>query len=119
MSASRRARPASGLLLACLLAALLTPPVLAGCGGKADPFAGLYWEPSSGRRVEVERDGDAYKLFYGRDRRAYAAVREDGRLVITDPLGGKTLVRPGEEEGTLELVTGGETTLLKPLPQSQ
>ena len=34
-------------------------------------------------------------------------------------MGGKTVVLPGSDEGTLELVTGGETTVLKRLSQHQ
>jgi hypothetical protein len=111
--------PGIVLLLACVLGALLAPLGLAACGGATDPFAGLYWEPSSGRRIEVKRDGDAYKLYYGRDQRAHRAVLDGDQLTITDPMGGRTVLRPGEAEGTLELVTGGETSLLKPLPQHQ
>jgi hypothetical protein len=108
-----------GVLLACLLAAVLAPLVLVACGGNADPFAGLYWEPSSGRRIEIKKDGDAYKLYYGRDLRAYAATSQGDTLVISEPMGGRTIVRVGQEEGTLELVTGGKTTVLKRLPQHQ
>lgn len=111
---------ATGTALVCLLLALLSAPaLLAACGGGADPFSGQYWEPSSGRRIEIARDGEAYELYYGRELHAYPARLEGDHLVITDPMGGKTVVRPGRAEGTLELVSGGETTLLKPLPQHQ
>ena len=111
-------RRPSRLLLLLVLAALLLPLVLAACGN-ADPFAGLYWEPTSGRRVEIRQDGDAYKLYYGRDLRAHTAKREGDELVITDPMGGKTVIRITGEEGSLQLVTGGETTLLERLQQHQ
>lgn len=104
------------LLLATGLAgALLT---LAGCGN-ADPFVGLYYEPATARRFEITKDGDAYKLTYGVDRRQFRAVREGDQLVVTDPLGGKTIVRPGDAEGSLVLVVGGKTTVLRPLPGHQ
>jgi hypothetical protein len=109
----------AAMLLGCVLAAVIGTLVLAACGGNADQFAGLYWEPASGRRIEIKADGDAYKLIYGRDLRAYIARRDGDRLVITDPMGGKTVVRAGSAEGTLEMVTGGKTTVLKPLPQHQ
>lgn len=118
LSEHRRRRLAA-LLLAGVLAVLLAPLALAGCGGNTDPFSGLYWEPSTGRRIEIRREGDAYHLYYGRDQRSYEARRDGDRLIITEPMGGETVLRPGEAEGTLELVTGGKTTLLKPLPQHQ
>jgi len=114
----RTGAPSGRLLLAVVLAALLLPLVLAACGN-ADPFVGLYWEPSSGRRVEIRQDGDAYKLYYGRDLRAHAAKREGDELVITDPMGGKTVIRITDEEGSLQLVTGGETTSLERLQEHQ
>lgn len=114
----RRPRIPAFLLLVCLVV-FLAPPALTACGATADPFAGLYWEPSSGRRIEIEREGDAYRLYYGRDQRAHAAVRDGEQLVLTDAMGGKTVVRTGTADGTLEMVSGGETTVLKPLPQHQ
>jgi hypothetical protein len=112
-------RGAAALLLACLFAAVLAPLLLTACGGNTDPFAGLYWEPSSGRRIEIKQEGDGYKLYYGRELRAFPAVRDGDRLVVSEPLGGKTVLQPGTAEGTLELVSGGKTTVLKPLPQHQ
>jgi len=112
-----RRRPGR-LLLCVVLAALLLPLVLTACGN-ADPFVGLYWEPSSGRRIEIRQDGDAYKLYYGRDLRAHTAKREGEELVITDPMGGKTVIRLTGAEGSLQLVTGGETTSLERLDQHQ
>jgi hypothetical protein len=106
------------LRLVVVLVALLLPLVAAACGN-ADPFAGLYWEPSSGRRIEIRQDGEAYKLYYGRDLRAHVAERRGDELVVTDPMGGKTVVRLGEAEGSLELVTGGQTSLLERLQQHQ
>lgn len=116
----RAARGATDLLLALLLVALgATSVALAGCGGDADPFSGLYWEPSSGRRVEIRAKGDGYRLYYGVAKRPFLAVREGDELRIADPMGGSIVVRQGPDEGTLELVTGGKTTVLKPLPQHQ
>ena len=117
-------RPARGarlplVLLVAVLAALALATSLPVACGNADPFAGAYWEPATGRRIEIQQDGDGYKLYYGRDMRPYAAVRDGDELEITDPMGGKSVVRRGAVEGTLELVSGGETTVLKPLPQHQ
>ena len=111
-------RAAAGLLV-LLLVALVAAPALAGCGGNADPFAGLYWEPSSGRRVEIRKDGDAYWLYYGAAKQPYQAKRDGDELRIAEPMGGQTIVRRGETEGTLVLETGGKTTLLKRLQQHQ
>jgi hypothetical protein len=98
------------------LVLLLSLPV--GCGD-TDPFTGLYWEPTSGRRVEIQRDGDGYKVYYGRDMHPYAGVRTGDELTVTDPMGGTSVVRRGSREGTLELISGAEVTLLRPLPQHQ
>lgn len=112
-------RRAAAGLLALLVAALLVAPLLAGCGGNADPFTGLYWEPSSGRRVEIRKDGETYWLYYGAAKQAYQAERDGDELVIAEPMGGQTIVRKGETEGALELETAGKTTLLERLQQHQ
>ncbi len=51
--------------------------------------------------------------------RPFKATREGDELRIAEPMGGQTIVRLGEAEGTLELETAGETTLLKRLQQHQ
>lgn len=117
--ASVSRRPGTAVLLIVLLLALAVAWVLPACGAETDPFAGLYWEPSTGRRVEIRVDGDAYQFVYGAGKRAFPAVREGDELRIAEPMGGAAIVRPGEAEGTLEMVAGGETTVLKPLPQHQ
>lgn len=115
---TRRRRGAA--LLVGLLLALVVAGALPACGdGEADPFAGLYWEPSTGRRVEIRLAGDAYELIYGAGKRPFPAVPQGDQLRIAEPLGGETIVRPGAESGTLEMVSGGKTTILKPLPQHQ
>jgi hypothetical protein len=113
-----RGRRAFASLVILLIVALVAPLVLVACGD-ADPFAGVYWEPTTGRRIEIKRQGDRYELYYGRDLRAFPAARDGDRLVITDPMGGKTVIRSGSSEGTLDLVSGGKTSVLKPLPQHQ
>jgi hypothetical protein len=112
-------RVAAAGLLALLLTGLVAMLVLAGCGGNADPFTGLYWEPSSGRRVEIRKDADAYRLYYGAARESYKATRHGDELRIAEPLGGQTIVRPGKAEGTLVLFSGGKTTKLQALPEHQ
>ena len=114
-----RDRLAPALLLVAALVVLLTPLVLASCGGNADLFSGVYWEPSTGRRIEIKQEDDAYRLYYGRDKQSFRATRDGDQLVITDPMGGQSIVRPGDAEGTLQLVSGGKTTVLKPLPEHQ
>jgi hypothetical protein len=112
-------RRAAAALLALLFVALVVAPLLAGCGGNADPFQGLYWEPASGRRVEIRKDGETYWLYYGADKQAFQAKRDGDELVIAEPMGGKTIVRKGDTEGTLELQTAGKTTQLRRLQQHQ
>jgi hypothetical protein len=112
-----RRPPAAALLVLLLLAAVATP-ALPACGN-ADPFTGLYWEPSTARRVEIRKEGDAYLLYYGAAMRPFKATREGDELRIAEPMGGRTIVRPGEAEGTLELETAGKTTLLERLQQHQ
>jgi len=106
-------------LVVVVLVVLLAAGLVAGCGGDADPFSGLYWEPSTGRRIEIRREGDAYRFYYGAGKRPYQAVRADDELRVVAPMGGEIVIRPAEEDGVLELVTGGTTSLLKPLPQHQ
>jgi hypothetical protein len=107
------------LLVVLAAAALLSPLALAGCGGNADPFTGLYWEPSSSRRVEIRKDGDTYWLYYGAGKQPFRATRYGDELRIVEPMGGEAIVRGGEAEGTLELEAAGKTTLLKRLGQHQ
>jgi hypothetical protein len=111
-------RTSCAVLAAAVLVAVLAPLMLAACGN-TDPFAGAYWEPATGRRIEIRHTAAGYELYYGRDLRPFPAMRDGDELTITDPMGGKTVVRQGAAEGTLELVTGGKTTVLKPLPQHQ
>jgi hypothetical protein len=111
---------AAGAMLATVLLAIIAACALPACGGsESDPFAGLYWEPSTGRRVEIRADGDAYEFIYGAGKRAFPAVREGDELRISEPMGGETIVRPGGSAGTLEMVSGGKTTTLELLPQHQ
>jgi hypothetical protein len=112
-------RRAAAGLLALAFIALVAAPILTGCGGDADPFTGLYWEPSSGRRVEIRKQGDAYWLYYGAAKQAFQAKRDGDELVIAEPMGGQTIVSRGKTEGTLELESAGKTTLLERLRQHQ
>lgn len=119
----RGAASSRSLCRAALLVALLLPLATwasAACGGSdTDSFVGLYWEPSTGRRVEIRLDGDAYELVYGAGQRPFPAVREGDELRIAEPMGGDTVLRPGGSTGTLEMVSGGKTTVLELLPQHQ
>ena len=110
-------RRRGGLLALVLLA--LVASALPACGGNADPFTGLYWEPSSGRRVEIRKEGDDYLLIYGAAKRPFKATREGDELRVAEPLGGQTVVRLGDDVSTLELETGGKTSLLERLQQHQ
>ena len=116
---NRRAHAAAGLLAVFLASAVLSLFALAGCGGNADPFVGLYWEPSTSRRVEIRKDGDEYWLYYGAAKKPYEAFRDGDELRIAEPMGGQTVVRRGDDDATLELETAGKTTVLKRLQQHQ
>jgi hypothetical protein len=98
-----------------LLAAALA---LAACGAGDDPFTGLWWEPTTARRVEITKDGDQYRLLYGAARRPYPATREGDELRVRQPIGGDIVVRVAAE-GRLDLVSGGKTSRLVRVPQHQ
>lgn len=108
--ARRRRAAAAGLALA---AAFLALALLLGRQGD-DPFSGVYWEPASGRRVEIARQGDSYVLYYGVARRPFPAVREGDTLRLRDPLGGTIVVRPAGDGG-LRLEGAGAAGALRPL----
>ena len=90
----RRARRSAAGLLVLLLVLLIAAIALPACGGNADPFAGLYWEPSTGRRVEIRKEEDGYLLYYGAAKRPFKATRDGDELRIADPMGGQTVVPP-------------------------
>jgi hypothetical protein len=111
---SRRA--VAALTLAALLCTLAV--ALAACGAKDDPFTGLWWEPSTGRRIEISEDGGAYRLYYGAGKRPYPATRVGDELHIREPMGGTIVVRTTSGDG-LDLVIDGKSSRLKPVPQHQ
>jgi hypothetical protein len=102
-----------GVILAVgLIALVVTGSSLAG---DDDAFAGVWWSPDTGRRVEIVRDGDGYALLYGAQRRPFAAERRGDELAIAAPLGGDIIVR-AKSKDRLVLVEGGRTTTLVPAP---
>jgi hypothetical protein len=109
------ARPAVPLLLLALL--LVIPACLAACG-EDEPFAGLWWEPATGRRIEIRLESGQYWLYYGAAKRPHLAERDGDELRIRDPLGEDIVVRPGAD-GALEMDVGGAVTRLKRVPQHQ
>jgi hypothetical protein len=111
--AVRRRRALALLLLAA--SAIVLVLVAASLARGDDAFSGVWWEPASGRRVEIVRDGDAYRLLYGAQRRPFAAERRGDELVIAAPLGGDIVVRAVAAD-RLELEDGGRTTTLQPAP---
>jgi hypothetical protein len=80
-----------------------------------DAFAGTWWEPDSGRRIEIVRQDGGYTLLYGAERRPFAAEKRGDELVIATPLGGDIVVRAVAAD-RLELIDGGRTTTLQPAP---
>ena len=111
-----RRRAVAGLVAAILLLAVALP--LAACGAGDDPFIGLWWEPTTARRIEITKDGDQYRLLYGAARRPYQATREGEELRVRQPIGGDIVVKPAAE-GRLNMVIGGKTTRLVRVPQHQ
>ena len=95
------------------MAALVTVATSLARGG--DVFSGVWWEPDSGRRVEIVREGDGYTLLYGAERRPFAAEKRGDELYIAGPLGGDIVLRAVAAD-RLELDDGGRTTTLRPAP---
>ena len=108
-----RRRRAVALLLVAVAAVLAIVGTSLARGD--DAFSGVWWEPDSGRRVEIVREGDAYTFLYGAERRPFAAERRGDDLVIAAPLGGDIVVRAVAAD-RLELIDGGRTTTLQPVP---
>ena len=112
-----RARRAAAV--AALTALILSLALgVAACGAKTDPFAGLWWEPATGRRIEIRAAGGSYKVLYGAAKAPFPATRSGDELRVADPLGGVTVFKPAGG-GTLTLTAAGRTSVLKPVPQHQ
>ena len=120
MSPATRAAPSGRAPAAFLLAVLVLSLALtlAACGAKDDPFAGLCWEPATGRRIEIRFAGGSYKVVYGAEKAPFPATRQGDELRVTDPLGGVTVFKQAGD-GTLTLTAAGKTSVLKPVPQHQ
>ena len=105
--------------LAALAALVLSLALaVAACGVKTDAFAGLWWEPATGRRIEIRVAGDAYKVLYGAARAPFPATRSGDELRVADPLGGAMVFKQAAG-GTLTLTAAGRTSVLKRVPQHQ
>jgi uncharacterized lipoprotein YehR (DUF1307 family) len=104
------------LSVALVLLAVVLP--LAACGSEDDPFDGLWWEPATGRRIEITKEGEQYRLLYGAAERPYRATREGDELRVRQPFGGDIVVKAAAE-GRLELVIGEKTSRLVRVPQHQ
>ncbi|MCX6362594.1 MAG: hypothetical protein NTW58_00155 [Actinobacteria bacterium] len=113
---SRTRRAVTGLAAALVLLAVVLP--LAACGVKDDPFAGLWWEPTTGRRIEIIKEGEQYRLLYGAAQRAYQAAREGDELRIRQPFGGDIVVTIAAD-GSLKMISGGKSSRLERVPQHQ
>lgn len=105
--------------LAFALLAFALAAQVAACGGAAsDPFAGSWWEPSSGRRVQIEAAADGYQVLIGADLQSYPATETGGELRVAHPELGSVVIRQASG-GRLELVEGDTTGLLERAPQHQ
>ena len=102
--------------IALLLAALAAQ--LAACGTNDDPFAGLWWEPTSGLRMEVRKASDAYTVQVGTDLQRYTAEVRGAELYVTRSEGGDITVKQAPE-GRLDVVIGGTSNRLQRAPQHQ
>lgn len=110
-------RPLAALLLAAVLVALAAQA--AACGGaSSDPFAGTWWEPSSGRRVQVTAAGDGYDVRFGADLEACPATVSGDELRVTHPELGEVVLKTAPND-RLELVIDGTASLLERAPQHQ
>ena len=112
----RRRSAVAGLAAAILLLTSVLP--LAACGAGDDPFAGLWWEPTTGRRIEITKEGEQYRLLYGAARRPYQATRVGDELRIRQPIGGDIVLKVAAE-GRLQMVSGGKSSRLVRVPQHQ
>lgn len=91
----------------------------AACGGAAaDPWAGSWWEPSSGLRVQVEAAGDGYEVVVGSDLEASPATQSDGELHFTHPELGAVVLKAAPDD-RLQLVGDGAVRVLQRAPQHQ
>jgi len=106
----------AGLAAAILILAVVLP--LAACGAGGDPFTGLWWEPTTGRRIGITNDGDQYRLLYGAALRPYLATRAGDELRVRQPMGGEIVLRVAAE-GRLDMVISGQTSRLVRVPQHQ
>ena len=117
MSQSSRGRTVVAVV-AMLLILLAGALPLAACGTRDDPFTGLWWEPASGRRIEITKDGGRYSFLYGAARRPYQAAREGDALRIRQPIGDDIVVTLAAD-GHLDMLIGGKTSRLVRVPQHQ
>ncbi len=112
----------SGRLFAALVLMLLAAAgavQLAACGGTtSDPFVGSWWEPSSGRRVQVQATGDGYEVLIGSNLKASPATKSGAELRLTDPELGPVVLKIASDD-TLQLVAGGAVSMLERSPQHQ
>ena len=115
-----RPAPVRGIVALCSAAVLLFVVVfpLVACGAADDPFTGLWWEPTTGRRIEITKEGEQYRLLYGASQRPHEATRNGDELRVRQPIGGDIVVRVGDE-GRLQLVSDGATSRLVRVPQHQ
>jgi len=117
VSRGGRAQRAVAVLAVTLVLLAVALPV-AACGAGDDPFTGLWWEPTTARRIEITKDGDQYRLLYGAARRPYQATREGDELRVRQPIGGDIVVKTAAD-GRLDMVGDGQTSRLVRVPQHQ
>ena len=109
-------RRLAALGFALLLAALAVQ--LTACGTNDDPYTGLWWEPASGLRLEVRKEGGSYTLQVGTDLQRYAAEVRGEELYAARSEGGDITVRQAPED-RLDIVIGDTSSRLQRAPQHQ
>ena len=108
-----------GIVALCAAAVLLVVVLpLAACGVADDPFTGLWWEPTTGRRIEITKEGDAYRLLYGASQRPHEATRAGDELRVRQPVGGDIVVKAAAD-GHLQMISDGTPSRLVRAPQHQ
>jgi hypothetical protein len=112
-AAVRRRRLA---LAAVLLLVLVAVAALWLWPDGPDPFVGVFWEQETGRRIEITKRDDVYRLTYGVNRQSYEGERHGDELYVKEPFGQSVIW--ARDDGTLLLHTSDGQSVLAPLKPS-
>ncbi len=115
-AARRRARRRLLVLVAIVAILVIAAVVVLAQRDAGDPFSGVYWDPASGRRVEITHTDGRFQFLYGTARQGYPAERHGSELRVRDPFTGYIVVRSTSAGLVLEM--GARTSKLRPLPRA-